>query len=114
MDLRTDSFADLGTMYGTKPGFYLLVGPDWKGYAPKGIANVFRAKTSAAFIIPRVFQDDSPQDKQSVQPLIDAIDVYPLAKYDGKMKERDWRKVPKLANPTGDSGSGETRWVFPE
>ena len=27
LDLRTDSIADLGVMYGTKPGFYLLVGP---------------------------------------------------------------------------------------
>ena len=26
VDLRTDSFADFGKMYGTKPGFYLLVG----------------------------------------------------------------------------------------
>jgi len=26
-DLRTDGFANLGTMYGTKPGFYLLSGP---------------------------------------------------------------------------------------
>src|SRR5262249_23759158 len=31
VDARTDSFADLGAMYGTKPGFYLLAGPDWKG-----------------------------------------------------------------------------------
>ncbi len=28
VDLRTDSFADLGKMYNTKPGFYLLVGPE--------------------------------------------------------------------------------------
>ena len=27
VDLRTDSFAQLGKMYETKPGFYLLVGP---------------------------------------------------------------------------------------
>ena len=27
VDLRTDSFAELGAMYGTKPGFYLLSGP---------------------------------------------------------------------------------------
>src|SRR5215471_6150376 len=37
VDLRTDSFADLGAMYWTKPGFYLLVGPNWKGETPKGI-----------------------------------------------------------------------------
>ena len=27
VDLRTDSFVQLGKMYGTTPGFYLLVGP---------------------------------------------------------------------------------------
>lgn len=31
VDLRSDSFAELGKMYDTKPGFYLLVGPDWQG-----------------------------------------------------------------------------------
>ena len=36
VDLRTDSFVDLGSMYGTKPGFYLLVGPTWKGDVLKG------------------------------------------------------------------------------
>ena len=30
VDLRTDSFADLGAMYGSKPGFYLLAREDWK------------------------------------------------------------------------------------
>src|SRR5215475_3781812 len=34
VDLRTDSFADLGKMYGTTPGFYLLVGPNWHGEVP--------------------------------------------------------------------------------
>ena len=42
VDLRTDSFVQLGKMYGTTPGFYLLVGPDWQGEVPKGITRVFR------------------------------------------------------------------------
>ena len=57
VDLRTDSFADVGIMYGTKPGFYLLVGPQWKGTVPDGIIQVFTAKTGTAFVVPRVFQD---------------------------------------------------------
>ena len=52
VDLRTDSFVELGAMYGTKPGFYLLVGPSWKGKVPKGIARVFRASTRTGFVIP--------------------------------------------------------------
>lgn len=34
-DQRTDQFGELGKPYGTKPGFYLLAGPNWKGEAPK-------------------------------------------------------------------------------
>jgi hypothetical protein len=34
-DTRTDAFVQLGKMYGTTPGFYLVVGPNWKGDLPK-------------------------------------------------------------------------------
>ena len=30
-DARTDEFSEIGKQYGTKPGFYLLAGPGWKG-----------------------------------------------------------------------------------
>ena len=59
VDLRSDSFAELGKMYGSKPGFYLLVGPEWNGKVPEGITQVFRAKTNTGFVIPRVFQGDT-------------------------------------------------------
>jgi hypothetical protein len=114
VDLRTDSFAKLGLMYSTKPGFYLLVGPKWKGKVPQGITKVFRASTDTAFVVPRVFQDDTPEDKQAIQSAIAGIDMYPLAEFDGKMKRHDWRALPTLPSPTGESGSGETRWVFPD
>lgn len=114
VDVRTDSFAELGKMYGTKPGFYLLVGPDWKGETPQGIAGVFRSKTNTGFVIPRVFVDDTAEDKKAVQALINQIDMYPLSMFDGKAKQREWAKLPKFpAQDTGD-GSAETRWVFPE
>ena len=67
VDLRTDAFAQLGKMYGTKPGFYLLTGPNWKGEVPKGITKTFRSKTGTAFIVPRVFQDDTAEDKRAIQ-----------------------------------------------
>lgn len=116
VDLRTDSFAQLGKMYGTQPGFYLLAGPDWDGEVPKGIARVFRAKTGTAFVLPRVFQDDAPEDKKTVQAALSGIDFYALAKFDGKMKQHDWTKLPKFGSPAseGGSGSGETKWVLPE
>src|SRR4051812_23528022 len=114
VDLRTDSFADLGVMYGSTPGFYLLVGPAWQGDTPKGITKVFRSTINTAFVVPRVFQDDTPADKEAVQPLIAGIDMYSLAKFDGMVKQRDWRKIPTLKSPTGDAGDAETAWVFPD
>ena len=113
VDLRTDSFSDLGAMYGTKPGCYLLVGPRWKGKVPRGIAKVFRSKTNSGFVAPRVFQDDTPGDKQAVQAVLGGIDMYPLAHYNGKMKIHDWHKSPKFPQ-TETGGKAETRWVFPE
>lgn len=114
VDIRTDSFAEIGAMYGTRPGFYLLAGPDWNGQVPQGITQVFRAKTGTAFVVPRVFMDDTAEDRQAIQSVIASIDVYPLAKFDGKMRTHDWRKLPTLKSPTGDDGSGETKWVFPD
>jgi hypothetical protein len=111
VDERTDSFADIGKMYGTKPGFYLLVGPNWKGTVPKGIARVFHSTTNTGYVVPRVFQDDTPEDKRAVQPVINAIDMYPVAMYDGRMKHHDWSKLPKF--PSQSSGEGETKWVDP-
>src|SRR5262249_39663181 len=67
VDLRTDGFAQLGKMYGTTPGFYLLAGQDWRGDVPKGITQVFRCPTRSGFVIPRVFQDDTPEAKRASQ-----------------------------------------------
>jgi hypothetical protein len=113
VDLRTDSFASIGKMYGTKPGFYLLVGPNWKGAVPKGIARVFRSPTAAGMVIPRVFMDDTPEDRQAIQPVINGIGVYPVTEYTGKPKITDWAKLPRFDQNAG-SGEGEIRFVEPE
>jgi hypothetical protein len=47
VDQRTDSFVKIGKMYGTKPGFYLLTGPNWKGAVPSGIAGNFPLDNNA-------------------------------------------------------------------
>jgi hypothetical protein len=112
VDLRTDSFVQLGKMYGTVPGFYLLVGPSWNGEVPKGITRVFRSSSNTALVAPRVFQDDKPQDKQAIQKVLTGIAMYPLADYDGRMKITEWSKLPKVAG--APPGEEETRWVFPE
>lgn len=112
VDLRTDSFVQLGKMYGTTPGFYLLVGPDWQGDAPKGITKVFRCPTSTGMVAPRVFQDDTAQDKRAIQEALAGIMMYPLSQFDGTMKSTDWANLPKA--PAPPAGEEETQWVAPE
>lgn len=114
VDLRTDSFAQVGAMYATTPGFYMLVGPNWAGEVPAGITKVFRAKTNTAFVVPRVFMDDTQEDRQAIQALISGIDMYPLAEFDGKVKQHDWRKLPTLGESNSADGNAETKWVFPD
>lgn len=112
VDLRTDSFVQLGKMYGTTPGFYLLVGPSWKGDVPKGITKVFRSPTNTGLIAPRVFQDDTPEDKRAIQAMLPGIMMYPAAQYDGRMKTTDWANLSQAPPPP--PSEEESKWVFPE
>ena len=88
-DARTDQFAQIGKPYGSKPGFYLLVGPSWKGEVPAGIAATVRSSTELANIIPRVFLDDTDEDRAAIQTVLDQIVAYPLKDFDGTMKTID-------------------------
>jgi hypothetical protein len=99
-------------MYGTTPGFYLLTGPDWQGEVPKGITKVFRSSTNTGFIAPRIFMDDTPEDREAIQPVLRQIMMYPLAEFDGTMKSIDWGTIAKL--PNAASGEQEIVWVPPE
>src|SRR5499426_971677 len=112
VDLRSDSFVQLGKMYGTTTGFYLLVGPNWQGEVPKGITKVFRSPTNTGFCAPRVFQDDTPEDKKAIQSVLKGIMMYPLADYDGKAKSKAWVDLPE--GPTPPPRDEETQWVVPE
>jgi len=110
-DLRTDGFADLGSMYDTQPGFYLLVGPDWQGEKPAGITSVFRSPTNIATIIPRVFQQDDRADNKALQPLIRQIVAYPLSEFDRTLQSREWSDLPSI--PWIKLGDEEWKWVEP-
>lgn len=112
-DARTDQFGEVGKPYQSKPGFYLLVGPNWKGDKPAGIEAVFRSPTELANAIPRVFMDDTAEDRKAIQPLINQVMVYPLREFDGKMKSTAWIKAPTIPGPKS-KGGGETQWVVPE
>ena len=111
-DARTDEFAEIGKPYGTKPGFYMIVGPNWKGDTPAGITAVVRSSTELVFSVPRVFKDDTAEDTRAVQSVLSQIVFYPLGQFDGKMKSIDWSKVPHFPAPAG--AAGETKWVVPE
>jgi len=112
-DARTDQFGELGKPHGSKPGFYLLVGPNWKGEVPNGVNAVIRSSTSLANAIPRVFVNDTEEDRAAIQPVIDQVVFYPLSEFDGTMKTKDWSEAPNIPGPAAE-GSGETKWVVPE
>src|SRR4029078_9663464 len=113
-DQRTDEIAQIGKQYGTKPGFYMIVGPDWKGDLPAGITAMVRSSTDLVFCIPRIFKDDTTEDTAAVQPVLSQVMFYPLSKFDGKMKTTDWSKLPKVPAPPQKGPKGETSWVKPE
>jgi hypothetical protein len=112
-DARTDEFSNIGKQYGTKPGFYMIVGPNWKGEAPAGITAVVRSSTNLAFVVPRIFMDDTPQDHAAIQPVLSQVVFYPLSEFDGNMKTKDWSKLPHFPAPPS-KGKGEAKWVNPE
>lgn len=111
-DARTNALGSVGKQYGTKPGFYAIVGPNWKGTIPSGISGVLHSLTDLVAVLPRIFQDDTPEDKAALQPLISQVVVYPLSEFDGKMKTMDWKSSPSY--PAPPSTGGETKWVDPE
>jgi hypothetical protein len=112
-DARTDEFSNIGKQYDTKPGFYLMVGPNWTGDKPAGITAVVRSSTRMAFALPRIFMDDTLEDHKAIQSVLSQIAFYPLSEFDGKMKTTDWSKLPHFPAPK-TSGKGETKWVNPE
>lgn len=114
-DARTDQVGEIGKPYNSKPGFYLFVGPNWKGEKPKNVEAVIRSSTTLANAIPRVFMDDTPEDREAIQEVINHIVVYPLSQFDGKMKAIAWKSAPTIQSPQSNSSSdGETKWVIPE
>jgi hypothetical protein len=114
-DARTDQISELGLQYGTKPGFYMIVGPNWKGNTPTGIAGVVHSTTEYAVTMPRIFMDDTPEDRAAIQPALTQIQFYPLSQFDGTMKTKDWSKIPiiKRQGKPAKYSSTQPPWVDP-
>jgi hypothetical protein len=113
-DNRSDQFGHIGKPYDTKPGFYLLAGPNWHGPVPGGIIQVVRAPTELANAIPRIFLNDTAEDRAAVRPLVNKVVAYPLAEFDGQMKAVDYASLPHFPAPSPSSEGGETKWIVPE
>lgn len=116
-DARTEEFSRLGKQYGTKPGNYLIVGPNWKGTVPSGITGVLHAPTDLVGLAPRIFMDDTDKDRAAIQDILNRVVVYPLSKFDGKPKSKNWAAIPHFGSSDSTSSTGgsaaETRWVDP-
>jgi hypothetical protein len=109
-DTRTDEIAQIGKQYGSKPGFCMIVGRNWKGEVPAGITAVVRSPTDLVFAIPRIQMDDTAEDKKAIQPIVSQFMMYPLSEFDGKMKTKDWSKIPSVPIPAGPPN----QWANPE
>jgi hypothetical protein len=110
-DARTDSFAEIGKLYDTKPGLYLMVGPKWHGELPSGFVRALRCPTRYGYVLPRVFLGDSAADREVIAPLLSGVMMYPLSSYIGAARATDWsrtRWLPKV----GATKAG--RGVVPE
>ncbi len=112
-DARSDQFAKLGKPYGTKPGFYLIAGPKWNGTIPVGVTGVVRSSTELVNMIPRIFMDDTQEDRVAIQSVVNQVVLYPLTEFDGQMKIIDYSKLPSIGE-AANTNQGETKWVVPE
>jgi hypothetical protein len=117
-DARRDEFSRLGKQYGTNPGNYLIVGPNWKGAVPDGIAGVIHSPTDLIAVGPRIFMDDTDEDRAAIQQVLNQVVIYPLSKYDGKPRTKVWADVPHFKPAATSSPAGgkaaETSWVTPD
>jgi hypothetical protein len=111
-DHRTDSFAELGSMYQTRPGFYLIVGPNWNGDVQEGIERVFRSPTNLAYILPRVLITPETRNDERLKSNLSQIAMYPAAKYSGRLKSCDVSKR-KWYPSIGDSTREHCKRVHP-
>ncbi|MET8798112.1 DUF1214 domain-containing protein [Nocardia sp. NPDC004568] len=113
LDQRTDSFARLGAVYGTAPGFYLLAHESWTGTVPTGITGVLRYDTRCGVVIPRVFLDDTARDRAAIAPLVDRITMFPLSEFDGSVRIADRSSMPAFGAGSVRRGRHERQWVDP-
>ncbi|MFN9370172.1 MAG: DUF1254 domain-containing protein [Planctomycetia bacterium] len=102
-DQRTDGFADLGSMHGTRPGCYLVVGPGWAAAVPPGIIGVLRSPTRHAYCIPRIFFTSADGDREAAVAAAAGVLAYPLGEFTGRPQMRDWSRLKWLPSLSRDN-----------
>ncbi|HEY4308739.1 MAG TPA: DUF1214 domain-containing protein [Pirellulales bacterium] len=105
-DQRTDGFAQVGKMYGTKPGFYLIAGPDWQGVAPPSVTGVLRCPTKIGYVLPRVLLSDESSKTDSLDKTLGQIQIYPLSQFRGRLESCDWSRKRWLPSLSGGKPRG--------
>ena len=76
VDLRTDSFASLGRCTASRPASTSSAGPSLERRCSERITKIFREKTGTAFVVPRVFMDDTDEgDRRAIRTVISGIDA---------------------------------------
>jgi hypothetical protein len=81
MEMYSDIFDYIGIRAtGNKAGSYLLVGPDWKGELPKGIAALRRSPTPTGMLLLRI-TIDSPDNLAPVNALREQTHIAPLSNW---------------------------------
>lgn len=81
MEMYSDIFAYVGTREtGGKAAAWLLVGPDWQGATPKGVAGIIRSPTTTGMLLMRIVFPDRT-DLAPTHRLQDASLLAPLSKW---------------------------------
>ncbi len=110
-DQRTDAFAELGCMYKTAPGSYLVASEEWDQPIPEGIREVFRCSTRYCYLLPRVYFENCDADRATVMPAIREIGAYPLSSFDNSTQIFSWDKPRWFPNV---GRAGRARQVAPD
>lgn len=81
--------------------------------SPRGSPTSSATTRERARSPPRVFLNDTAEDRAAVAPLVNGISMYPLSEFDGRPKTVDWAEVPTLSGGDATDGQSETQWVDP-
>lgn len=122
-DVFTNVNRTLGSAWGTEPGKYLLVGPDWAGETPEGFVDVIRLSTNYGDVLPRSFASRTEAGRARAIAVQNQMGVYPLSRNEEGRKTWDCEAI--TANhvfPEGvtaemiaaDPDIARPQWVVPQ